>query len=91
MSALYNAAPRRGGHKPPNIGFASNVIPEAKGLPRGVSVEYVQDATKKWYVLRASYARSKKAISYLMKREIDYYYPMHQVMKMVNGRRRKVT
>ena len=91
MSALYNAASRRGGHKPPNIGFASNVIPEAKGLPRGVSVEYAQDATKKWYVLRASYARAKKAISYLMKREIDYYYPMHQVMKMVNGRRRKVT
>ena len=91
MSALNNAAPRRGGHKPPNIGFASNVIPEAKGLPRGVSVEYAQDETKQWYVLRASYARSKKAISYLIKREIDYYYPMHKVMKMVNGRRRKVT
>ncbi|MGM9759212.1 MAG: UpxY family transcription antiterminator [Parabacteroides sp.] len=91
MSALNNAAPRGGGQKPPHIGLAPNVIPEAQSSPTGVSVEYAQDATKKWYVLRASYARSKKAIAYLSKRKIDYYYPMHKVMKMVNDRRRKVT
>lgn len=38
MSALFNADSRRGGQAPPNVGLTSNVIPEAKGLPRGVTL-----------------------------------------------------
>ena len=91
MSALFNADSRRGGQAPPNVGLTSNVIPEAKGLPRGVSVEYALDATKKWYVLRVSYGRSIKAARHIAKCQIDFYHPLHKVMKMVNNKRRKVT
>lgn len=90
MSALFNASSRRGGQKPTNIGLASNVIPEAKGLQRGVSVEYTLDETKKWYVLRVSYGRSVKAADYFSKLRLDFYHPIHKVVKLVNNKRRKV-
>ena len=91
MSALSNANTRRGGQKPPHIGFASNVIPEAKGFPTGVSVEYVSDPAKQWFVLRVSYGRAMKAAQLLANRQIAHYLPIHRVMKLINNRRRKVT
>ncbi|MCF2659687.1 UpxY family transcription antiterminator [Parabacteroides distasonis] len=90
MSALSNASSRSGGQEPTHIGLTSNVIPEGK-LQRGVSVEYTLDPTKKWYVLRVSYGRSMKASEHIAKLQIDFYHPLHKVVKLVNNKRRKVT
>ena len=90
MSALSNASSRSGGQEPTHIGLTSNVIPEGK-MQRGVSVEYTPDPTKKWFVLRVSYGRSSKAAEFIAKYQLDFYHPLHKVVKLVNNKRRKVT
>ena len=80
MSALSNASSRSGGQEPTHIGLTSNVIPKGK-LQRGVSVEYTLDPTKKWHVLRVSYGRSMKASEHIAKLQIDFYHPLHKVVK----------
>ena len=51
MNALYNASIQDDNRK----GFASFAFPEAKSSKTGVSVRYVPDEDKEWYVLRIKY------------------------------------
>jgi len=51
MNALYNASIQDDNCK----GFASFAFPEAKSSKTGVSVRYVPDEDKEWYVLRIKY------------------------------------
>ena len=90
MNALFNADTRRGGNYPPHAGFASDVFPEAQGLPTGVSVRYAPDPAKQWFVLRATYARVVKAYEYLTKDGAEAYLPQHYVQREVNGKMKRL-
>ena len=52
---------RRGEANPPSVRFAPDIIPDAHSSKTGVSVRYVPDKNKSWYVFRASYGREFKA------------------------------
>ena len=86
MSTLANVALGRGLKEPPSIGLTSNVSPE--NTEKGVSVRYAPDPTKKWYVMRATYHREKKAYDYLINKGIECYLPLRQTMKIVRGKHR---
>ena len=90
MNALFNADTRRGGNYPPHAGFASDVFPEAQGLPTGVSVRYAPDPAKQWFVLRATYVRVVKAYEYLTKDGAEAYLPQHYVQREVNGKMKRL-
>ena len=89
MSTLANVAPVRGQKAPQHIGLTSNVSPE--NTQKGVSVRYAPDSTKKWYVMRATYHREKKAYDYLINKGIECYLPLRQAFKIVRGKRRHFT
>ena len=57
MSTLSNVETRRGEAIPPSVRLTTDTIPEAQSTQKGVSVDYVPDPSKRWYVLRASYGR----------------------------------
>lgn len=61
MNTLSNVETRRGEAKPPSVRLAPDTIPEARSSKTGVSVKYVPDKNKSWYVFRASYGREDKA------------------------------
>ena len=62
MNTLSNVETRRGEANPPSVRLNLDTIPEAKSLTTGVSVRYVPDEKKSWYVFRASYGREDKAL-----------------------------
>lgn len=90
MNTLPNVDTRRGGPPPPHAGFASDVFPEAQGLPTGVSVKYAPNPDKRWFVLRVSYARVNKANKYLIQDGTETYLPLHHVQKEINGKKKRV-
>lgn len=90
MDALSDAKTRRGGKKPPYIGLTSSVFPEVRGLRTGVSVRYAQDAAKEWFVMRVSYGRVRKACEMLERDAEEYYLPLHHVIKIIGGRKKRV-
>ncbi|NPD91743.1 UpxY family transcription antiterminator [Xylanibacter muris] len=90
MNALSDANTRRGGKEPPNIGLTSNVSPEAHSSQTGVSVRYAHDETRQWFVLRASYGRAGKACDIFDKKRIEYYLPLHHVIKIVNNKKKRI-
>ena len=90
MDTLTNVDTRRGGNLPPHAGFTPDVSPEAQGSPIGVSVKYAPDSAKKWFVLRASYARVNKAHKYLTQDGTETYFPQHHVQKEINGKKKRV-
>lgn len=70
--------------------FASDAIPDAKSLTTGVSVEYVQDPEKKWYVFRASYGREDRASDFLIEDGTYVYIPKCYVQKQVKGKYKRI-
>jgi transcription antitermination factor NusG len=92
MSTLSNVTSRRGETKtnPPSVGISSDAIPEADSLQIGVSVDYVHDASKKWYVFRASYGRDERAREYMENDGATVYIAQRYVVKYVNGKRKKI-
>ena len=58
-------------------GFTPIAFPKAVSSQTGVSVEYIPDplGLKRWYVFRASYGRSPKAVDYLIRQGIYVYMP----------------
>ena len=96
-SALPNADIRRGGNNPFSVRLTSNTSPEVQSL----SAEYSQtgvssdsahsDSEKKqWFVLRATYGRTEKALEILQAANVETYLPMHYVVKEINGKRKLV-
>ena len=63
---LSNVETRRGEANPPSVRLAPDTIPEAKSSSTGVSVRYVPDKNRSWYVFRASYEREDKASGYIV-------------------------
>lgn len=88
MSTLSNVTPQRGDQKPPSDGFTS--LTPSQVFNEGVSVRYAPSAGKKWYVMRATYHREKKAYDYLLAKNEGPipYLPVRKQFRMVNGRRR---
>lgn len=69
----------------PNEGIG--IIPKVTSSQTGVSVEYAHDPNKKWYVMRASYGRERRAHDYIVEDGTFIYLPTHQVYKMKDGKR----
>lgn len=95
MDALLNADTRRGGNNPSSAGLTSSTSPEVQGQETknsqtGVSSNCVPIGKKQWFVLRATYGRTEKALSYLQAKNVETYLPMHYVVKIVNGNRKLI-
>lgn len=88
--ALSNATSRRGGTKPPDVGLASCVSPEAIRSGQGVSSDYVPKETYQWFVLRATYGRSEQAYDALVRNHIEAYIPKHYVLKQIDGKKKRI-
>ena len=89
MSTLSNVTTRRGESNPPCIRFAPDAFPEAKSSKTGVSVRYVPELNKRWYVFRVSYGREDKASDYLVEDGTYTYIAKKIVEKYVGGKRRR--
>ncbi len=61
-----NALPNANIPTSTNNGLAPVVLPKAKSSQTGVSVEYVPDTTKRWYVLRILYGHTRQAADLLI-------------------------
>lgn len=90
MSTLSNVETRRGEAEPPSVRLTSDTIPEATSSKTGVSVRYVPDPTKSWYVFRASYGREDKAADYIINDGTYAYIAKRIVRKSVNNQPKKV-
>ena len=95
MNALPNADNRRGGKNPSSVGLTSDTSPEVQGLKTrnshtGVSSDCVSNGKKQWFVLRATYGRTEKALEYFKAKNVETYLPMHYVIKEINGKRKLV-
>jgi len=90
MNTLSNVETRRGEANPPSVRLAPDTIPEAKSSKTGVSVRYVPDGNKNWYVFRASYGREDKAAEYIIEDGTYVYIAKRYVKKTINGEQRKV-
>ena len=86
MSTLSNVATRGGESFPPSIRFVPDTIPEAKSSKTGVSVEYIHDPNKRWFVFRASYGREDKALDYLVEDGTYAYIAKRYVQKKGRGK-----
>ena len=89
MSRLSNVETRRGEEKPPSVRLTTDTIPEAHSSKTGVSVRYVPDPTKNWYVFRASYGREDKAADYIINEGTYAYVAKRYANKSVNNRPKK--
>ena len=90
MSTLSNVETGRGQAKPPSVRFAPDTIPEAKSSKTGVSVEYMPDKDKSWYVFRASYGREDIASDYIVEDGTFVYIAKRYVRKSIKGKQKKV-
>ena len=90
MSTLSNVETRRGEAKPPSVRVAPDTIPEARSSKTGVSVSYVPDENKRWYVFRASYGREDKASDYIVEDGTFVYIAKRYTRKTVKGKSKKV-
>lgn len=86
---MSNVTTRRGESNPPCIRFAPDAFPEAKSSKTGVSVRYVPELNKRWYVFRVSYGREDKASDYLVEDGTYTYIAKKIVEKYVGGKRRR--
>jgi len=90
MSTLSNVETGRGQAKPPSFRVAPETIPEAKSSKTGVSVRYVVNPDKSWYVFRASYGREDKVSDYIVEDGTFVYIAKRYTRKIVNGKQKKV-
>lgn len=90
MSTLSNVETRRGEANPPCVRLNSDTIPEAQSSKTGVSVRYILDPSKSWYVFRASYGREDKAADFIINDGTYAYVAKRFVRKLVNGQQKMV-
>ena len=90
MDALSNVETRRGEAKPPSVRLIPDTIPEAKNSKTGVSVKYVPDENKRWFVFRASYAREDKASDFIVEDGDFVYIAKRYTRKIIQGKEKRV-
>lgn len=93
--ALPNADTQRGGKNPPPQRRTYLLTPEVpshktENSHTGVSSNFVPEGKKQWFVLRATYGRTEKALGVLQTANVETYLPMHYVVKEINGKRKFV-
>ena len=93
-SALPNVETRRGGETTSCARLASGTSPEVQCLKAenshtGASSDCVPNEKVQWFVLRATYGRTQKALDILKKANVETYLPMHYVVKMIDGKRKR--
>ena len=91
MSTLSNVETPGVEANTPSISVVSDAIPQAVNTQNGVSVEYVHEPEKQWFVFRASYGREDKASDYLVADGTFTYIAKRDTFRYVNGKRRRVT
>lgn len=94
MSTLSDVTPLSGEPMPSCTGLTPDVLPEVIGSnfensDTGVSIENALTSAVKWYVLRITYSREKKAYDYITSNGIQAYLPQHHVYKIKDGKRVK--
>lgn len=89
MITLTNVKTRRGESNPPSVMFTPDAFPEARSLKTGVSVKYVPDPNKSWFVFRASYGREDKASDFLVNDGTYTYIAKRYVERYVRGKRKR--
>ena len=95
MKALSNAVSNRGGENPSSVRLTSCTSPEvlgssAENSQTGVSSDFVPDGKRQWFVLRATYGRTDKALGALQSVHVETYLPKHYVIKEIDGNRKLV-
>lgn len=90
MSTLSNVETLGVEANTPCIRPVPDAIPRAENIPNGVSVEYVHDPAKQWFVFRASYGREDKASDFLVADGTFTYIAKRETFRYVNGKRRRV-
>lgn len=91
MNTLSNVNKNREEKKPSlYAGFASGVFLNDRDIPDGVSVEYVPEAGKQWFVLRVTYGREFKAYEYITNDHTEAYLPLGYMLKVCNGKKKRV-
>lgn len=91
MSTLSNVETPGVEANTPSISVVSDAIPQAVNTQNGVSVEYVHEPEKQWFVFRASYGREDKASDFLVADGTFTYIAKRDSFKYVKGKRRRVT
>lgn len=89
MITLSNVNTRRGETNPHSVRFTPDAFPEAKSLKTGVSVSYVPEAGKRWFVFRASYGRVDKAADYLIADGTYTYVAKKYVERYIRGKKKR--
>ncbi len=90
MNTLPNVNTQRGGVTPPSARHTTGTIPEAVSSRTGVSVGYVPDDRKQWYVFRASYNREDQARDVIVEDGAFVYIAKRYVRKSINGKITKI-
>lgn len=90
MNTLSNVKTHRGESSPRSTRITPDVFPEAKSSKTGVSVKYVVELNKAWYVFRASYGREDKASDFLVDNGTYTYVPKKYVERYVRGKKRRI-
>lgn len=90
LSTLSNVKTGKGQANPPNVRIPPDFIPEAQSSQAGVSVRYVPEPDKSWYVLRASYGRENRAYNHIVEDGTFCYIAKRYTRKIVNGKQKKV-
>lgn len=96
MSTLPNVNTSRDRKEVSCVRFASNAAPKEVQSPKaensgtGVSSDYAQVDGHMWFVLRATYGRTKQACEELKSNEVMTYVPMGLCMKEINGKKKRV-
>ena len=90
MSTLSNVETPGVEANTPSISVVSDAIPQAVNTQNGVSVEYVHEPEKQWFVFRASYGREDRAKDYIVADGTFVYIAKRYARKTVNGKQKKV-
>ena len=61
---------------------------KAPQAPQDAQKGFIPKDRPQWFVLRATYGRWKKAVDLLEDNDIETYVPMHDITKLINGKRR---
>ena len=89
MNALINAHTKREHDDSPHVRLTSDVLPEAQCSQTGATSEYVQKPNHYWFVLRVTFNRAQKAYDIISKAKVQYYMPMHYVIKKEIGKKKR--
>lgn len=99
--------PLEGTFIPSRVGPTSSVLHETSGrflarssqtvvstnciLSGMTAKKQCEEDVPKWYALRTTYGREKKAYDYMTEKGVTAFYPTQTTVKLINGKRKVVT